>query len=59
MNEKAGNKKTHSKEKSGKIAMKKKKLLNSWIQHNKYNDFFVKKILFSKNLGSEFRIIGL
>ena len=38
--------------------MKKKKLLNSKIQQIKYNDFFVKKILFSKNLTLSFRILG-
>ena len=37
-----GNKKTHSKDKSGKIAMKKKKLLNLKIQCNKYSENFPK-----------------
>ncbi len=41
-------KKTHSK-KSGKIAMKKKKLLNLKIQQNKYNEIFLKKIHYSQN----------
>ncbi len=37
-------KKPTLKKKSGKIAMKKKKLLNFRIQQNKYNEIFIKKL---------------
>ena len=51
------NKKTHSK-KSGKIAMKKKKLLNSKIQQNKYNEIFHKKIHYYQILADKKLILA-